>query len=179
MIINSVFSGNRRSIRIFFSVLSFVFLGVFSPGTTIAQQPYFYKGYDYGSDAVYNPVSVILNGGFDMFQVSHQRDIGKVPFYRSGKNVLKNTFDPIGPVRRYGWWNFVQEQIIPVSLNRDNAQYWSNYTLHLVGGIVLFSFDNVNSFFSETLNLADWSLQPSFSVRDLHLHNVGHFFSIK
>jgi hypothetical protein len=239
MIIHSVFSGNRCLIRIYFSILSLLCLGVFSPGITIAQQPYFYKAYDYGSEAIYNPVSVILNGGFDMFQVSHERDIGKIPFYQSGKNVLKNVFDPIGPVRRYGWWNFIQEQIIPVSVNRDNAQYWPNYTLHLVGGgmeytkmkewyqyngctypqflsivtlyayhfineitendthvgdnvdpiadllifdvggIVLFSFDNINSFFSETLNLADWSLQPSFSVRDLHLHNVGQFFSIK
>ncbi|MGD0338220.1 MAG: hypothetical protein ABSB78_05475 [Bacteroidota bacterium] len=239
MIINSVSQGNHYSFHRFFPIFSFACIVVISTGITRAQQPYFYKGYDYGSDAVYNPISVILNGGFDMFQVSHQRNIGKVPFYQSGKNVLRNILDPIGPIRRYGWWNFLQEQVIPISFNRENAQYWPNYSLHLigggmeytmmkewyeynncayprlfsivtlytyhfineitendtyigdnvdpiadlclfdVGGIILFSFDNVNEFFSKTLNLADWSLQPSFSVRNLHLHNIGQFFSVK
>ena len=239
MIIDTVLLGKRRFFLKFFSLVFSLCIVILSTGITQAQQPYFYKGYDYGSDAVYNPVSVILNGGFDMFQVNRRRDIGKVPFYHSGNNVLKNVLHPIGPISRYGWWNFVQEQIIPVSFNRNNAQYWPNYTLHLVGSgmeytklkewyryneypnpqilsivtlytyhfinevvendrhvgdnvdpiadlwlfdagaIVLFSFDNVNQFFSETLNLADWSLQPSFSARDISLHNVGQFFSVK
>lgn len=31
-----------------------------------------------------------------------------------------------------------------------------------IGGMVLFSFDNIKNFFSKKLNLADWSLQPRF-----------------
>ncbi len=209
------------------------------PAASPAQGPYFYKGLPYGSQAAYNPVSVILNGGFDMFQVSHQRDITKIPFHQSGLNVWRNFVNPIGPINRYGWWNFIQEQIIPISLKRESAQYWPNYTLHLVGGgmeftalkewytlngfpapvlssvltvaayhcinevvendahvgdnvdpiadlwifdiggVVLFTSDAVNRFFSETMNLADWSLQPSFSLRNFYLHNNGQFFSIK
>jgi hypothetical protein len=37
----------------------------------------------------------------------------------------------------------------------------------------------VKKYFSEELNLADWSLQPSFFLRNGELHNNGQFFSIK
>lgn len=48
-----------------------------------------------------------------------------------------------------------------------------------LGGIVLFSFPSVAKFFSEELNLADWSLQPSITFPDYNLHNNGQYFSIK
>jgi hypothetical protein len=48
-----------------------------------------------------------------------------------------------------------------------------------LGGIILFSFDPIKEYFSRTLNLADWSLQPSFSVVNGTLQNTGQFFSIK
>lgn len=47
-----------------------------------------------------------------------------------------------------------------------------------IGGIILFSFNGVKNFFKEELNLADWSLQPSFCF-DGTLHNNGQYFSIK
>jgi hypothetical protein len=181
----------------------------------------------------------MLNAGFDMIQFDYRRDLSRIPFYAGAKNVIRNIGDPITPINHYGWWNFLKDQVIPISVDRSNAQYWPNYTLHLVGGgmtyvatkewyesnnfpepalfsivtmaayhfvnevvengsyqgdnvdpiadiylfdiggIVLFSFDNVNRFFAEDLNLADWSPQPSFSLRRSELHNNGQFFSIK
>lgn len=47
------------------------------------------------------------------------------------------------------------------------------------GGIVLFSFDNVRKFFGETLNMADWSLQPMYLCEGKELHNVGQYWSMK
>lgn len=203
------------------------------------QTAYFYKGRDYGSEAVYNPVTLILNGGFDMIQVERSRDIRKLPIGQGINNVLKNLGDPFTPVRNYGFWNFVKDQVLPFSVDKRDAQYWPNYTLHLigggmsyaamkewyeyhnypapaalsiatmaayhiineavengayegdnvdpiadvylfnVGGIILFSSESVKKFFSEKLNLADWSLQPSFCLRTTELHNNGQFFSIK
>lgn len=204
-----------------------------------AQGPYFYKNRDFGSEALYNPISLVLNGGFDIIQVTHERDITKIPFYDGGRNVLRNLGDPFGPIRRYGLGNFLRDQVIPLGLSKENGQWWPNYTLHLIGGgmtyvattewyeahsvpqpvllslltmttyhvvneitengayqgdnvdpiadlylfdiggIVLFSSESVQRFFSEDLNLADWSFQPSFSLRNFHLHNNGQFFSIK
>jgi len=47
-----------------------------------------------------------------------------------------------------------------------------------LGGIILFSFDGVNKFFKEELNLADWSLQLSFTTGGTLQYN-GQYFSIK
>ena len=47
-----------------------------------------------------------------------------------------------------------------------------------LGGIVLFSFDSVNEFFSKELNLSDWSLQSSISLPDGRV-NAGQYFSVK
>ncbi|MCX6137633.1 MAG: hypothetical protein NTV54_09095 [Ignavibacteriales bacterium] len=202
-------------------------------------EPYFYKGRDFGSEAMFNPIFLILNGGFDMIQVDKSRDIWSLPIAAGGRHVLKNLADPFGPIHRYGWGNFMKDQVIPLGLSKKDGQWWPNYTLHLVGGgmeytalsewfqhykypsprawaigtlavqhmvneatengtyegdnvdpiadiylfdiggAILFSFDNINEFFSKTMNLADWSLQPSLSLYDGHLHNNGEFFSVK
>lgn len=200
---------------------------------------YFYKALPYGTQAVYNPIYVLLNGGFDMIQVGNQRDIKKFPYKIALKNIWQNLSDPITPINNYGWWNFIKDQVLPLSLTKDNAQFWPNYSLHLIGGgmeyaalkewyeyykypypqlfsaftimsyhfvnevvengthvgddvdpiadiylfdiggILLFTSDNVKRFFAEELNLADWSQQPSFSLKDGTLHNNGQFFSVK
>ena len=100
----------------------------------IPQDGYFYKGRDYGSEAVYNPVSLILNGGFDMVQVDRNRDLSKISFHTGAKNVLSNLGDPFTAINNYGWWNFLKDQVIPISLDKSNSQYFPNYTLHLIGG---------------------------------------------
>jgi hypothetical protein len=48
-----------------------------------------------------------------------------------------------------------------------------------IGGILLFSFDGPNAFFSKQLIIADWSLQPSFTYPNYELHNQGNYFSVK
>ncbi|MBM4175249.1 MAG: hypothetical protein FJ213_03610 [Ignavibacteria bacterium] len=213
---------------------------ILTVGKVSAREIYYFKGRNYGSESVFNPISLFLNAGFDMIQVDRNRKIFNLPLNRGAKNVLRNLANPFTPIRNYGTWNFIRDQILPISFERNNAQYWPNYTLHLIGGgmtyvnmtewysyykfpspeifslltyamyhfineavendthqgdnvdpiadiyifdigaVILFSFDNVKKFFAEDLNLADWSLQPSFILMDEpELHNNGQFFSIK
>lgn len=200
---------------------------------------YFYKGYDYGNQAVYHPLYVFLSGGFDMIQVGDKRDIKNFPYKIAAENIWRNLSNPFKPINRYGWWNFIKDQVLPLSLSKRNAQFFPNYTLHLIGGgmeyaalkewfeynnysapgwlsattvmayhlineiaengyyvgddvdpiadiyifdiggILLFTSESVKRFFAEDLNLADWSQQPSFSIRNGELHNNGQFFSIR
>ena len=216
-----------------------IFLLVIILSSNIYAQNYFYTGKNYGSESLYNPAYLILNGGFDMIQVGNKRNILKFPFHNAGKNVWNNISNPIEKIDKYGWWNFMKDQVLPLSLNKKNAQFFPNYTLHLIGGgmefakmeewyeyhnypvpgvlsfvtmtayhlinetiengkylgddvdpiadiyifdlggILLFTSHDMRKFFSETLNLADWSLQPSFSLRNGELHNNGQFFSMK
>lgn len=46
-------------------------------------------------------------------------------------------------------------------------------------GIILFSIDSVPEFFSKTLNMASWPLQPAFSPNTRTLENQGQNYSIK
>lgn len=205
-----------------------------------AQQRYFYKGRNFGSEALYNPVYLLLNGGYDILQLQgHDRNPLKFNYEAGAKNIFKNLGDPFAVIRRTGTKNFFSNELFPIDFTRKGAQWWPNYQLHLIGGgmtytatkewyeenkfpfpsllsiltmgsyhllneivengnyvgdnvdpvadiyffdiggIVLFSFDGVNKFFSEELNLSDWSLQPSFVLKENTLHNNGHYFSIK
>lgn len=215
------------------------FLLLAALSSSYPQQNYFYKGYDYGSQALFNPVYVIINGGFDMLQVGGRRNLHNLQFGSGMKNVLKNLGNPFHTINKYGWWNFISDEVLPLSLNKNNAQFWPNYTLHLIGGgmlfaaseewykahnykmpgvlsaltimtyhmineavemggytgdsvdpiadiylfdiagILLFTSDGVKNFFANELNLADWSMQPSYSIPQNELHNVGQFFSMK
>ena len=46
-------------------------------------------------------------------------------------------------------------------------------------GFALFSFDDVKRFFSETMQLNDWSLQPLYIPRNHHLENAGQEFVMR
>ena len=201
---------------------------------------YFYTGQKDGSESLFNPVNLILNGSYDIIQLDGQsRNLLDYPYSYASGQVFQNLRDPFTPISHYGWGNFFKNEILPFGFNERNSQGWPNYNLHLIGGgmtyralcewyneygfpapvafslatvaayhvmnevvengyftgdnvdpiadiyifdiggIILFSFDNVNRFFSRTLNLADWSLQPSISVLNGTLRNNGQYFSIK
>jgi len=209
-------------------------------GQISPQNGYFYSGKDYGSEALYNPLNLYLNGSYDIIQLEgHSRNIFKMPYAKSAKNVFDNLADPITAINKFGWWDFISNELFPFQLTKKKAQWWPNYQLHLIGGgmtftaikeyyeyhkipypyisslitvmgyhllneivenkdhvginvdpiadiyffniggIILFSFDPVNEFFSRELNLADWSLQPSFTYPGFDLHNNGQYFSVK
>lgn len=205
-----------------------------------AQTHFFYQGRDYGSEALYNPVYMMLNGSYDIIQLDgHPRNILKFPYAKAFRNVFRNLGNPFPVIRRYGWGKFLGNEIFPIEFAKKGAQWWPNYQLHLIGGgmtfvavkewyeqhnfpepvlfslatmaayhllneavengnyvgdnedpipdiyvfdiggIVLFSFEGIDEFFSRELNLADWSLQPSFDFKDNTLQNNGQYFSIK
>ncbi|MDD8017270.1 MAG: hypothetical protein PHP42_02735 [Bacteroidota bacterium] len=96
---------------------------------------YFYHGIDYGSESVINPGSLIINGGFDILQsATHSRDLSTVHFGTGLRNVWDNFKDPFTQINKYGWGKFLGQEVFPTSLAIDKAQYFPNYTLHLIGG---------------------------------------------
>ena len=100
-----------------------------------AQERYFYKGLGYGSESIYNPVSLILNGGYGILQYDgYSHDILHLPYRAGGDNVWRNLSDPFSVISRYGWKNFASHELFPLSLNKKGAQWLPNYKLHLIGG---------------------------------------------
>ena len=60
-----------------------------------------------------------------------------------------------------------------------NVDCVSDYDFFNVLGYVFFSFDGVKQFFSETVQLNDWSLQPLYVPRNHHLENTGQEFILR
>jgi hypothetical protein len=209
-------------------------------GACSQNEPLFYHGRDYGSDALYNPISVILNGSYDIIQHENRsREVFTLAYGTGTTNVLKNLGSPFAGINSYGWWEFLSREVLPLNFTVEGGQWWPNYTLHLVGGgmtyvatrewyeahgfsspwawslgtmaayhmlneivengryqgvnvdpiadiwffdgagILLFCNDDVARFFSRTLNLTDWSLQPTFALNNGTLQNNGQYFSMK
>jgi hypothetical protein len=221
------------------TVISFFIIIIFVFTHTEAQENYFYTNKPYGSEALFNPVSLIFNGGYDVFQLQSISDrIGDHEYNKMIKVVFRNLGDPFGNIKEYGVWHFIRGEILPLSWEKGNMQWIPNYQQHLIGGgmlytsmkewykehnfpepwlfsfvtimtqhlvnevlesgpnegysvdevsdiyifdlggIVLFSFDSVNEFFSKKLNLADWSLQATVTMPNGKI-NAGQYFSMK
>lgn len=96
---------------------------------------YFYRGLDYGSQRLIHPLRLVLNGGFGIMQISNRDNRpGKVSYATGIRNVAENLAFPAWSIGRMGFWDFVSSEVIPVSVNSGNAQYWPNYMNHLLGG---------------------------------------------
>jgi len=208
----------------------------------LAEEYYFYHKQEYGSEALFNPMSVVVNNGFDILQFfDKNRNISQFSYSKSYDNILNTALHPIKAIRGYGIRKFINNEIIPLDLNFsiNGEQWYPNYTIHLIGngmtsrklsewysahnyhypifygiftsmtfhllnevmenedyigynldaladlyifdlaGIILFRSDNVCKFFSDRLNLADWSLQPAIKFNNFEIHNQGQYYSMK
>jgi hypothetical protein len=208
--------------------------------TPTEEQRYFYFGYDYGTQALYNPLWVFVNRGYDTVQDSvGKRDVSAIKYQLNGENILDNLAHPVAAINGWGWKRFLREEVFPLTWTMDNARWAPNYSLHLLGGgmtytglrewwrdagapwpglwsaltvmasafmnelienhdvvgrntdcladmyifdlagILLFSFDGPNRFFSQQVVLMDWSSQPALTLPSGYLHNVGNYFAAK
>lgn len=209
------------------------------PKEDAPKQRYFYTGKDYGSEALFNPLSLMINGGYDITQLqSVSNRFRDHQFARMAKVVFKNLTHPIESINHYGWPLFLRTEFLPISFKKDEMQWIPNYQQHLfgcgmlytkmkewyedknvpvpwlfssvtlmsqhllneimesgpnegwsvdeisdiyvfdLGGILLFSFDSVNEFFSKTLVLSDWSLQAAVTLPEGRV-NAGQYFALK
>lgn len=210
------------------------------PPISSAPVRHFYFGVDYGTQALQNPLWVLVNRGFDVIQDHISgRDVFNLPYASNAANVGRNVVNPLPAISDNGWGKFLREEIFPLSYGNTTARWLPNYSLHLIGGgityaeldewfqdhtiplprlwaaltvmgaaflnetienhnlvdyntdaladlyvfdlggILLFSFEAPRRFFSETLVISDWSLQPALTLPRGELHNVGNYFAAK
>jgi hypothetical protein len=97
--------------------------------------PYFYKGRDYGSESVYNPLTVFLNRGFDNLQLKpDQSNFTQEHWRADAGNVLHSVAHPFAAISDRGWGRFLRQEIFPLSWGVEGARWAPNYGLHLIGG---------------------------------------------
>ncbi len=121
-------------------LFQYVLIGSITFTSFVFAQPedttfYFYHGKSYGSEAIFNPLTVIINGGFGIVQISNRSNSLRTINFKNGfKNVTYNLSHSQNTISKFGWKKFLLQEIIPTSIRLKNAQYYPNYKLHLVGG---------------------------------------------
>ncbi len=109
-------------------------------GYSQQKEHFFFHPYAYGSDALFNPVSLLATGGFDAFQFIADRSgrWSEVYWDKSTTNVWRSVTSSFPIINKFGWSAFLRQEVLPLSFNMDDAQYPPNYALHLIGGGMTF-----------------------------------------
>ncbi|MEK7401225.1 MAG: hypothetical protein AABZ80_02560 [Gemmatimonadota bacterium] len=97
----------------------------------------FYKGLGFGSDAYNTPLTVLLNKGYDVFQLrSSPRNIWSFPYGTAWQHGIADVArGPGGIIRDFGGWGrFARFEMYPSSLNTNEWNWLVNYTEHFIGG---------------------------------------------
>lgn len=76
-------------------------------------------------------------------------------------------------------YQYVNEMMQNGGIMFTNVDCVADYDIFNVLGYALFSFDDVKRFFSKTMQLNDWSLQPLYVPRNYHIENVGQQFMMR
>ena len=94
---------------------------------------------DCGTELVFNPGIVILNGTFDILRNgAHSKNILEQKYFKGMKNVWWNITHPIENVKQYGWKNFIGQEVIPLSMDKEKARYLPNYMHHVFGSGMIY-----------------------------------------
>lgn len=76
-------------------------------------------------------------------------------------------------------YQFINEVVQNGGISYVNVDCVADIYIYNTLGFVLFSFDDMKRFFSETMQLNDWSLQPLYIPRNHHLENAGQEFVMR
>jgi len=95
----------------------------------------FYASRDYGSERQFNPVSQIVNEGFDLLRGDEaDRRLFELPYGVTARNVRSSVLNFGQSINRYGWSRFIRNEILPLSTKTGGGGQWvPNYQFHLLG----------------------------------------------
>lgn len=177
--------------------LTYIVCLVFFPLVANGQEKsyYFFRAYDYGSEALFNPVSSFFNGACDTYQqLDRPSTFQAIPWKLGSQNVWRCITSPLGIISDFGWKRFLGQEIFPTSLNIDKAQWVPNYVLHVIGGgmasrklaewydyygfPIPYAFavvtEMASEFFNEVVENGPWTSQNEDCIPDLLLfHPLG------
>ena len=115
-------------------VLSLCFIGE----TVVSGQEkkyIFYRPLDYGSEAMFNPIGVLMNGGLDVLQSYNSSTRADAILWNTqATSVWRSVTSPAYYISLYGWNKFLRQEVIPTSLDIAKAQWVPNYALHFICG---------------------------------------------
>jgi hypothetical protein len=138
---------------------------------------FYYKGLDYGTQSLIHPLRLIINGGYGIMQVSNRHNQpGRIMYGRGARNVVKNVLNPHWSISVNGFWDFLSREVIPISINSGQAQYWPNYMNHLIGGGMSFRMMQEYYRYHEVEHATAWAGATIFAYHFLNevVENDGY-----
>lgn len=158
-------------------------------------KPRFYTGKDYGSEAAFNPLTQILNEGFDVLALRGQdRHVFDRGLGADASNVWRSLTHADATYRNYGW-SVLRNEFLPISSQRQpgGGSWLPNYQSHLFGsGMVSarmtewFEYHHVRGapvwsaatmmtahFLNETVENNGWRALNEDATTDLLFFDVG------
>lgn len=119
-----------------FHFLLFIACWIYASSILVGQSKYyFFRPLNYGSDAMFNPIQVLMNGGLDVLQsYNSSTRASEIKWNIGATSVWRSASSPAYWINRYGWKKFLRQEVFPASLNIKEAQWAPNYALHLIGG---------------------------------------------
>lgn len=95
----------------------------------------FYAARPYGTEAQFNPLSEIVNEGFDMLRTDFaDRRVLRFPYDVAAGNIGRSLLRPDRAWKRFGWRNVVRGELLPLTSRSDSGGQWfPNYQFHLLG----------------------------------------------
>lgn len=96
---------------------------------------YFYRGLTYGSEAVFSPLTVLLNKGLSPLQFSNRsRKLSDYRYAAGASNVLYTITHPRETISEIGLRRWITTEVFPLNFNVSGGKWWPNYWEHLIGG---------------------------------------------
>ncbi len=105
-----------------------------------ANRAYFYHGQDYGSESQFNPLTVLINGGFDITRnPSYTSSLSDIEYGTGLENLARNLSNPQWAIGEGGLGRVVAHEIIPYrGLSSRYGQWIPNIFLHSLGEGMLY-----------------------------------------
>ncbi len=95
----------------------------------------FYHNLPYGSEAEFNPFSLVVEGGYDQLRVGENRSVFSLPYRSAIHTVFYTLTHPEPVLRHYGYKAWLLHEVFPLSLKSSGGgQWYPNYQLHLFDG---------------------------------------------
>jgi hypothetical protein len=96
---------------------------------------YFYSGKRYGTEVQFNPVTEVLNEGYDQLRNDFtDRRILNQKIGSGAKNVFESLLHPDSAMRAYGVRKAFTDELFPLSGKSEGGGQWvPNYEFHLLG----------------------------------------------
>lgn len=93
----------------------------------------FYTGLKFGSESQFNPISELVNEGFnDLVINSADMKLSNQPYSASWQNLKHNLLNAGASFNRYGSRRAIRNEFLPLTAF-DGGQWFPNYTDHFIG----------------------------------------------